>query len=125
VCDWEQATARPGTYSGFAMSQKKLSALGVFATSGAADDATDALVQRGFPAADITVSSPASPATEECGGDGDSAAVLLTVQGNTAVEMEVAKDIIEQNGADGAASAGESVITTKRMDRKAASERIL
>jgi len=103
------------------MSQKKLSALGIFATSGAADGATDALVQRGFPAADITVSSPVSPATE----DGDGAAVLLTVQGNTAVEMEVARDIIEQNGADNAASAGESVITTKRMDRQAASERIL
>jgi len=105
------------------MSQKKLSALGVFATSGAADGATDALVQRGFPAADITVSSPASPASEN--SDADGASVLLTVQGNTEVEMDVAKDIIEQNGADGAASAGESVIATRRMDRLPPSDRIL
>lgn len=101
------------------MSHKKLSALGIFATSGAAEGATDALVQRGFPAADITVSSPASPARE----DGD--AILLTVQGNTAVEMEAARDIIERNGADDAASAGEAVITTRRMDRQTASDRIL
>ena len=101
------------------MSDKKLSALGIFATDGAAEGATNALIQRGFPAADITVSSPARPAPE------DRAAILLTVQGNTALEMEVARDIIERSGADDAASAGEAVITTRRMDRQAASDRIL
>ena len=101
------------------MTRNKLSAFGTFATSRAVDDARNALLEKGFPAADITVRPPDSEAVQ------DGTARLLTVQGNTAVDMDAAKEIIERSGADDVSSTGESVITTQRMDRTLGNGRIL